>query len=256
MTWDKFIEEMNNWVICVLDSKGFIDLKHETDVKPRRYLEFADNDLKVEGDHGLINSLSNSKRAIDCQITNLLKVLGFKATGNIHTRIKKLEEIDVLAPRILKKVNKIRNLLEHEFYLPTISEAEDAVDIATLFIEATDKVFISFMDSWWVARSGSQNDIHIIRDGNKSIIDHDLQPENTFSDGLFIQFDKETKDFGLWGYIENCEVFYGEVKKSSDLHKELLKYAISNDHTVYDFDEDKAAMMFLAKIRGKDGVSL
>ncbi len=256
MDWEEYLKFMDSWDGRVIDPKGFVQLEYATPVTPKEYLEFADKDLLVNGNHGLVNSLSNAKRAIDCQITNLLSVLGLKTSGNIHTKIQRIEDIGILAPRIIKKVNKIRNLLEHEFYKPTNDEAEDAVDIATLFVEATDKVFREFMDSWWVAKDGSANSGHVVTEGNKTIIYNDDLPCITFSDGLYIQYDQESCDYGLWGYYENKQVLEAEIKKGSELHIELLKYSILNDHSVVDFDEEGVAIKFIERVRGKVGISL
>jgi hypothetical protein len=64
-----------------------------------------------------------------------------------------------VAPRILNKIVRLRNMLEHEFHLPKKTEVEDAVDVATLFLEAL-KPYTSggaYMSSGWLADEDSAN---------------------------------------------------------------------------------------------------
>ena len=54
-------------------------------------------------------------------------------------KIDFLNKVGVISPRILTKINKKRNLLEHEYRNPTEEEVEDALDVAILFINYTNK---------------------------------------------------------------------------------------------------------------------
>lgn len=245
---------MQSWGELVMDPKSFIQLPYETQVTPREYIRYADKDLLLQTDHGCVNGLSNAKRAIDCQITNLLAALGLSQAGNIHKKIDRIESIGVLAPRILKKVNKIRNLLEHSFQKLDIQEAEDAVDIATLFVEATDKILIEFMSSFWVARDGSENRPEVYKEGNRTIIVEDNKPGMTFADGVFVDFDDKRKDYGLSCYLGNAQVLEAEVKRGSALHCELLKISVVNQYTSLEHEEDLVAKEFVIRVAGKAGI--
>lgn len=59
-----------------------INFRKYFDLVPEDYLGFAKKDLKQRDERGLINALSNTKRAIDCLIENTLK--------NFDINIKKL----------------------------------------------------------------------------------------------------------------------------------------------------------------------
>ena len=214
MNWDRYLEIVGTWEKVCVDPKGFNSLEFDTPVVPKDYLSFAEKDLELNNSHGHVNSLSNAKRAIDCQITNILSVLGLPKSGNIHKKIERIKGIEVLAPRILKKLNKIRNLLEHEFTKPTLDEAEDAVDIATLFLAATEKVFINFMNSFWVAKNGTENSFNY---SNEEIDIDDLTNRITFSDGMYFQFDHSSKSYSVWCYLNDKEVFYADVELGSCL---------------------------------------
>lgn len=146
------------------------------------FLRFAQEDLKnTYGEHGIVNCLTNCKRAIDCQIDELIKKLGYlplsqKKRWSIPQKIQFLKEFGVIAPRILEKVNILRNDLEHRFKVPTINEAEDALDVAILFIAYADLVELPSLN-WGVCSSG----IHVKYDYDEMSfnflreIDHKMQ---------------------------------------------------------------------------------
>lgn len=256
MTWEEYLAEAKKWKVARIDLKGFISLGIITPVRPKEYLDFADKDLLLENVHGYVNALSNAKRAIDCQITNILATLGFSKLGNIHKKIERIETVGILAPRILKKLNKIRNLLEHEFQKPTKDEAEDAVDIATLFLGATEKIFINFMESFWIAREGSANEPEIYKEGNKTIIFDDELPKQTFADGIYIEYDHEQCEYSLWCFLNNEEVLAADVKRGSPLHSELIRYSTTNHSNEFEYDDELVGGQFLANVESKDGIFL
>lgn len=119
-----------------LDSGTTLEFNFE--ITANEYLEFAKIDLLNETNHGLINSLSNSKRAIDCEIDSVLCCFGLLSRMNFPTKLDLLRNIGVITPRIITKVIKIRNLVEHEFVKPDLEQVLDAFDIATLFVSSLD----------------------------------------------------------------------------------------------------------------------
>lgn len=118
------------------------DIETSFDISPREFLRFAEYDLNANYSHHLVNSLSNTKRAIDSQLDSLLIGFGLSqraAKWNFPTKVDYLNRVGILSPRILNKINKKRNLLEHEYKNPSIEEVEDALDIAGLFVNYTNK---------------------------------------------------------------------------------------------------------------------
>lgn len=116
------------------------------DNTPKYFLKNAESDYNGK-EPNLINSLSNINRAIHCQIDFLLYGLGW-SEGKIKKmhfpqKIEVLNKIGIISPRILKKINKQRNLLEHEYKNPKKDEVEDALDIALLFIHYSDRYLIN-----------------------------------------------------------------------------------------------------------------
>ena len=110
------------------------------DILPSDFLKYAEADISSEKNAGnLVNALSNTKRALDCQIELIICEHGLKnkqkkERWNFPKKIKFLREKNIVAPRILEKINRTRNILEHEFKKPNIDNIEDALDIVTLFI--------------------------------------------------------------------------------------------------------------------------
>lgn len=125
------------------------ELESDFDIFPQDFLKYAELDLATKNDHKIVNALSNSKRAIDCQVDLLLLAFGFyklsqKKFWGFPTKLDYIEKLGVIAPRILKKINKKRNLLEHQFVKPTKEDVEDMLDIAMLFVASTEKYTLRF----------------------------------------------------------------------------------------------------------------
>jgi len=115
-------------------------------LKPRDFLNFAIEDsVALEQERNRINCPGNCKRAIDSQVDYLIRGLGFfplarKQDWNIPRKLEFISQIGVVAPRILHRLNQLRNRLEHEFALPLKGQVEDALDVTTLFISYAELV--------------------------------------------------------------------------------------------------------------------
>jgi hypothetical protein len=62
-----------------------------------------------------------------------------------------LQDLGVIAPRILSKLNQHRNELEHEYTCPDPETVEDFVDVVALFLEATRHRIEDRVCEWDVA---------------------------------------------------------------------------------------------------------
>jgi len=118
-------------------------------IKPEEFQKFAEADLQIADKHHIVNGLSNVKRAIECQIDSLLFAFGLftKAKNqnlNFPRKIQLLNEIGIVSPRILGKINQLRNLLEHEYSVPERERVDDALDVAILFINYTNKFLYGY----------------------------------------------------------------------------------------------------------------
>ena len=108
-------------------------------ITPKEYLSYAKLDLDEQYGHHLINALCNAKRAFHCQLDIILKNLARKTANSFLSKKKLLEELGIITPRILEKLNRQRNILEHEYTKPSLEEVSDFLDITELFIEYTNK---------------------------------------------------------------------------------------------------------------------
>jgi len=136
-------EFLSHWDDLILGSWGGTDVETPFQIKPREFLRFAEHDLNDDYEHHLINALSNIKRAIDCQVDSLLIGFGLHDTTkkriDFPTKIALLNSLGIISPKILEKINRERNLLEHEYIKPDKDSVEDALDVATLFFAYTDR---------------------------------------------------------------------------------------------------------------------
>jgi hypothetical protein len=102
--------------------------KQLPDITPEDFLQYAKCDLESDLAHRHVNALSNVKRALDCQLDCVRQALlgekeisrrRKKAWGSLPRKVEALQTAGILAPPVLKKINHVRNVLEHEFQRPT-----------------------------------------------------------------------------------------------------------------------------------------
>ncbi|AIO49442.1 hypothetical protein DM44_758 [Burkholderia cepacia] len=198
-----------SWQSPTLDPKSFGMLSYSTPLCPDNYLTFAEKDLRLGGPRGLVNSLANSKRAIDCQIFGVLHALGLSEPRNFPDRLERLKALGLLAPRVVKKIAQLRNVLEHQYYKPTLDEVEDALDIATLFLGTLRPYFAggSYMESAWLADEISVNPRgQIIRTRTHTTWSHADEPRFTYARGIFITAETGAKSIELALVHDNIEI--------------------------------------------------
>jgi len=114
------------------------------EITPIQFLDFAQRAIEEETQAGYVNALSNVKRAIECQLDLLLCALGQhekaqKKRWSFPRKIEFIKSVGLVAPEILRKVNKARIHLEHEYKYPRPEEVKDAFDIADLFLAYSSK---------------------------------------------------------------------------------------------------------------------
>lgn len=109
------------------------------EITPRQYLEYAARELASEAStRAAINAFSHAKKAIHAHVDFLLHNCGrCLRSESFPEKLERLRKIGVIAPEILVKYNRLRNLLEHEYIAPTTDAASELIDVATLFLEAT-----------------------------------------------------------------------------------------------------------------------
>ena len=207
----KYGAELEDWCIA-----GTGSLNYEMPNKSDIFLDYAENDLASNTEAGNVNALTNAKRAIDCQIEQLIKSLGLKKAKQFPKKIEQIKEIGLLAPRILVKVNQTRNLLEHEFVNPERHQAEDAVDVATLFVKLSNTVFYHFSHDFQASEpiqsfSGSHYEL------------------GSTASGLHIVFEEETHPyFQVDGYVKNNKIMSYRLSKDHHEYNSVMKMFVSH----------------------------
>lgn len=111
--------------------------------KPDEYLEFARQDLSdgTSARH-LVNSVSNSKRALHLRMEIMYEAFGGNVVvgkpKNFPILIEFLRSCGIASPRILNRINKLRNAVEHNYHIPTLEEVETFLDVTELFLAGTN----------------------------------------------------------------------------------------------------------------------
>lgn len=156
-------------------SFGTDNVETDFQVRPADFLNFARHDLKDQSEHHLINTISNIKRSIECQIDSLL--VGFGLFGkskderwSFPTKADHLNNVGVISPPLLNKINRIRNLVEHEYQRPNDEKVEDAFDVATLFLESSGRFLNSVCHELIVTHISDKDSFVIQLDYKKEMI--------------------------------------------------------------------------------------
>lgn len=238
------------WHKPTLDIKCIEPLTYITPVSPHEYLRYAELDLLTGGNHGIVNALSNAKRAIDCQVTNILQGFGLVIPKQFPTKLEKVAALGLVAPRIVRKIVRLRNLLEHEFNSPQLAEVEDAVDVATLFIEATRRIYSNgIVTNFWVADETSTNSPNIRRTRTKTIINNEA-PEFTYTCGIFTEFDLENRVLSLLLVHNNHKVADITLPKTDKRIVPLLSFIGAIDGADGKAYSVEGAKEFLSLVHG------
>jgi hypothetical protein len=166
------------------------------DINPKDFLRFAKLDLKQDDVRGLINSLTNSKRAIDCQIDEVLNKYGisqdnFKPAienfiadfelGDIPIKLKFIQAVNFAPSLLISKTRNLRNRLEHLYQKPTEIEVREALDVVELFILSVSGKF------------KIQTEEFLITDGRY----YNKNNKDVNKNAIYFLFNEKTKNFDL-----------------------------------------------------------
>jgi hypothetical protein len=134
---DKRFEKAHRW-----GSDGKIKFSQ---IDAEDFLKFAKEDSKGKDLRSCVNALGNVKRAIECRIDSILYVYCLhkkseKEKWDFPKKIEIIEQLGIVAPKILRKINKKRNELEHRYVRPTKEEVDDGLGVAELFLAYTSRL--------------------------------------------------------------------------------------------------------------------
>lgn len=161
-------------------------LEFESEYLPFEYLEFARQDLDAGEDiRNIINAVGNAKRALHLQVETICTGYGYKSKSrDFPPKLNFLRDIGIVAPKVLEKLNKIRNRIEHDYYSPTIDEANDFIDVVELFLYAT----LSFIAVF------PEESLFIIGDGSNEYAVHE---ETGLPIHVRVRIEKNTGKFSI-----------------------------------------------------------
>lgn len=142
---------------------------HDFEIRAEDFITFAKADFFKADTRGLVNALSNAKRAIDCQADNFILAIGLDPQelknqlgshgiasvnfgclpSDTPLKFRLLRALGVAAPEIVARSRRVRNMLEHDYRKPKRSEVSNAIDIAELFVQACRGKMQSAFDTIW-----------------------------------------------------------------------------------------------------------
>jgi len=179
------------------------------ELKPRDFLRLSKKDFKTNSEGGLINALTNAKRAIDCQIDTAFNIFGISYddisksseelvrlvqvdTFDLPYKLKLVKALDFAPSGVISNIRTLRNKLEHYYKKPDKTEVDSAIELAELFILSVE------------------NRIRFIEE-NLSITDSKNYVEyGIYKSSININFSKTKKHFKL-SYFKDKENIDSEI---------------------------------------------
>lgn len=161
---------------------------HRTDfdVTPEEFLKFAKTDYKDNSKKGLVGAVTNAKRAIDCQIDWIINYLGYEylefneekypyllntinelekeeyLNKNYPLKLRFIQALEIAPTFLISEIRAVRNKLEHEYILPSKEKARECIELAELFIDATqNKLFNRFITDYSIQNEYESTDTYM-----------------------------------------------------------------------------------------------
>lgn len=113
------------------------------DISPEEFLDFAENAIASKSKAGMINAISNLKRALDCEMDVFFESINLKnIVDKKNLKFKKktqfLADIGFFPTQTINKLNSIRNKMEHEYKIPEISDLQAYYELAWSVVKIVD----------------------------------------------------------------------------------------------------------------------
>ncbi len=221
---------------------GVLGIRAELEISPEDFVQRAEDDFELGGSAALLNSATNAKRAIRCQVNRILSSVGYDpAAIKIKQKLDLIGQLGFLRPRLLRKVDAARNLLEHEYKCPTIEAVEETIELAALFVEASSQALKGFKSEFSI---GNENDYlpgsHV-----------------SFHNELSFGFSDEKKEFQIRAYkgqrpddTSGHESFIGRtlIRPSDAIFNCLIRLSIYGD-SLWEGKKKQALADFFSQIQ-------
>ena len=233
-----------NWIDPCIDPKSLSTFELKTPIKPKEYLAFSEQDILGKDLRGAVNALSNAKRAIDCQVENITGAFGLPKKRSFPERLEQIQTLGLVAPRIVRKIVKTRNLIEHRYAEISVSDAEDAVDIATLFVEATNKLFQhGHMRSLYISDRSTY--VEATAEEMASTLIDDESVSWRYREGLWVDYCDENNDFCITVVTGRKEASEKLITQKDPSFTKIIQFIIEHDMDGDKFDESASAQEFI-----------
>lgn len=145
-------------------SRGVVNTGFE--VSPREYLAFAEEELAKPAPQNRINCIAHLKRAADCQLDIFLHAFNLfthaqKNRLSFAAKLQFLDDIALISPRSLRRLNTVRNKMEHEFTIPDLPDLEAYADLVHAFVAVLETTTV-------LLPSDGSSDFKITTDGEEN----------------------------------------------------------------------------------------
>jgi hypothetical protein len=221
-------------VTAICDGGSYVE-PYSFECSPEMYIKFAKKDLGDATLRGLVNSVSNSKRAIHCSVDLVFRTFNLhvdKSDEQKYPNIKgfslKLEilkDLGFAAPKILSKYNKIRNKVEHDYVKVTKSDAEDVLDVAEIFCEMLN------------VRLGNTIDTFELTKYEDEVTAHD-----TLDECIVFEFDSDVKQW-IALYHENDAPTIFALIPVGDISRIATQLCLNNSHNTEKSEEGVSKLL-------------
>lgn len=106
-------------------------------------LVFAENAITSGTKEGLVNAISNLKRALDCEMDMFLECINLKSISDkknlkFEKKTQFLADIGLFPIQSINKLNKMRNKLEHEYRMPEISDLQTYYELVWSIVKIVE----------------------------------------------------------------------------------------------------------------------
>ena len=156
--------DFTNTIIGPFDL-AYVELKENCfEITPQQYLNFAKCDNQNSDIRGRINSVSNSKRSIDCLIeiifhslsinieSESLKIFSeyfFDSQQSVSYKLKIIKALNLAPVFMISNIRNLRNKIEHGYSIPTKEDVISAIELAEFFntfiMNKFDDMFLFFI---------------------------------------------------------------------------------------------------------------
>ncbi|HLP49863.1 MAG TPA: hypothetical protein VK154_03205 [Chitinophagales bacterium] len=224
-----------------IEPDQWVQYEHDFEISPRDFLKFSKQDFKTNDKRGNINALTNAKRAIDCQTERILYSIGIDPKQFSNTIVEKFIQDSRNAPKkdlpirlrllqalgfapaaITAGVRNLRHDVEHFYKKPTNDQVSNAIELAELFIQATDSK-LRTMTHFYISDT-----------------DKKLKSDGHVWNSLHIEHTPHKNLFTIYSWLEKTKLKRIIIKNDTEEYLYLVKIAAlaDNDEDVEDALKD------------------